>query len=75
MAGDGAYAERLSEKFRARNAKLGRLETSWTPEWDNLRGGALLAIGRRDEARDYFERALERKPGLESARKNLEKLR
>lgn len=75
MTGDAAGAEWLSRRFRDRAAKRGKTETEWTPEWANLRGGALLSLGRFDEARDCFEDALRRNPGLESARRNLESVR
>ncbi|MBN1675490.1 MAG: tetratricopeptide repeat protein [Kiritimatiellae bacterium] len=41
------------------------------PEFENLLGVLLLQLGREPEARGRFERALARKPDLESARRNL----
>lgn len=72
MTGDGVAAEYVSRHFWVRC--MGRLlEGKWTPEWSNLRGGALLAIGRAKDAKPFFEDALRRKPELKSARKNLER--
>lgn len=48
--------------------------TRWTPEWDNLAGSALLSAGDVAAAREYFEQALRRNPGLASARRNLDAL-
>ena len=73
MAGDGVSAEDITRRFRNRCRAKG-LGKRWTPEWDNLRGSTLLAIGRPQEAKPYFEEALRRKPELNSARKNLERI-
>lgn len=73
MTGDAKTAERISRTFRLRSSRGGG-KNRWTPEWSNLRGGALLALGRRNEAKPYFEDAIQRKPSLQSARRNLENL-
>lgn len=73
LAGDGAYAEWMSRNFQERCRQRSRME-AWTPEWENLRGGALMALGRREEAKACFTEALRRKPGLASARRNLQNL-
>ena len=75
VAGDAAYAEWLSRRFRDRAAVRGETEEKWTPEWANLRGGALLALGRNAEARECFEDAVRRKPELVSAHRNLQSVR
>ncbi len=50
------------------------LPNSGSAEYDNLAGAVLLNIGDRMAAKDRFLSALEKKPGLVSARMNLEKL-
>ncbi len=62
-AGDAAGAER-----DLRNAS--RLDPEWGAVWYNL-GLALDALGRGDEARRAYERALELEPGLAPARARL----
>jgi len=44
------------------------------PEFDNVRRAFLLRLGRIEEARRFFQRAIQRKPDLESAKRNLELL-
>ena len=46
----------------------------WTAEWDNLSGSAWAASGDAGRARAFYESALRRAPGMESARRNLEAL-
>lgn len=70
MSGNAGLAGELARRFEMRCRLDGRLD-SWTPEWDNLLGGAFLAAGRREEALKYFAEALRRKPSLISARRNL----
>ena len=75
LSGNASRAEHLSRKFRDRCRGLGERDRRWTPAWENLRGGALLALGRREEARACFESALRRDPGLQSARRNLDSMK
>lgn len=66
-----AKASHLVGAFRRRNGATAR----WTAEWENLSGAVALRLGDTATARDRFRRALEMKPDLESARRNLQSLR
>lgn len=70
MIGDAKTTEYLSGAFQRRCAYHGEMNR-WTPEWSNLRGGALMALGKRLEAKPFFEDAINRKPSLDSAKRNL----
>lgn len=73
LADRALEAERITLLFFRRAECLGE---KWriTPEWENLRGAALVAAGRRKEAIPFFKRALKRKPSLTSARRNMDAL-
>ena len=71
-ARDPESARGVADRFRLLCKQ--RDSAAWTPRWDNLYGGTLLALGKRDEARLHFEEALRRDPSLVSARRNLESL-
>ncbi len=67
QGGDHVAALRLARHFQRRNGRTSR----WTAEWENLLGAAELRVGRIEQARFHFKKALEMKPTLESARRNL----
>lgn len=63
-------ARGLIDSFRNRNGDT----TRWTAEWENLSGAVELRRGATAKARAHFLRALEMKPELESAHRNLRTL-
>lgn len=71
-AGEPREALRIAGYYRQRCEEVDI--NRWSPEWDNLSGSAWAAAGDAGRARAFFERALERVPGMESARRNLEAL-
>lgn len=73
MGRNAERAEWLARRFFERCETRGEPE-KWTPQWENLRGGAFLALGRREEARNCFAEALRRDPSLHSARRNLQSM-
>ena len=68
--GDLETAVHVTNRFEKRHHG----NRHWTPEWENLAGTLALQQGDRERARQRFRTALERKPGLVSARRNLEQL-
>ena len=68
--GDAETALLLVRRFWRRNGQ----STRWTAEWENLFGAAELRRGNVGGARVHFRCALEMKPSLESARRNLQVL-
>ena len=65
--GDDETFRRLARHFQRCNGRTPR----WTAEWENLLGAAELRAGWIESARLHFVKALEMKPTLESARRNL----
>jgi tetratricopeptide (TPR) repeat protein len=70
--GDPGATLRIAEDWQQRCEMAN--PDRWTPEWDNLSGSAWAASGEPGRARAFYEHALERAPGMESARRNLEAL-
>ena len=68
--GDAETALQLVRRFWRRNGQ----STRWTAEWENLFGAVELRRGNVGGARAHFRRALEMKPSLDSARRNLQVL-
>ncbi len=65
--GDYLSARHLARQFEDHSGTTPR----WTAEWENLLGAADLRAGWIESARLHFKKALEMKPTLESARRNL----
>ncbi len=67
-AGDPGGAREVLDTYRRRWATA---DSRTVAELENLTGAAHVALGDGAEARKWFESALARDPGLESARRNL----
>jgi len=70
-AGNPAAARAVLSAFEA---KPGFSAAEMSAEYHNLAGAAAMMDGDYEEAEDRFLRALKRQPGLQSARKNLDRL-
>ncbi len=71
-AGNAPSARRVAERWHKRCNEVA--PEKWTARWDNLMGAIASAEGNLEEARAAYGRALQKDPGLESARRNLDAL-